>query len=174
LVGNNDDDDNAPVFLITVDGVHCRVCEPKHPIQSKNPRFYSHKFNQAGVDYELGISVYHNALVWMNGPFPAGDHDINVFCSKGLKAKIPTGKEAIGDNGYRGEEAIIFQPNYESSKVVLDPATSLSMLSSRPFSALTCDSAMALKSTGWLLRQFASSVNTRWRMTLLCSVFRVV
>jgi hypothetical protein len=42
-------------FLITVDGVHCHVSEPKHPTQSKNPWFYSHKFNQAGVDYELGI-----------------------------------------------------------------------------------------------------------------------
>jgi hypothetical protein len=101
----------APVFLITVDGVHCRVSEPKHPKQSKYPRFYSHKFNQAGVDYELGILVYHNALVWMNGPFPAGDHNINVFRNKGLKAKIPTGKKVIGDNGYCGEDAIISTPN---------------------------------------------------------------
>jgi hypothetical protein len=47
----------------------------------------------------------------MNGPFPAGDHDINVFGNKGLKAKIPTGKKVIGDNGYRGEDAIISMPN---------------------------------------------------------------
>ena len=91
--------------------MHCRVGEPKHPTHSKNPRFYSHKFNQAGLDYELGISVYHNALVWMNGPFPAGDHDMNVFRDKGLKDKIPAGKKAIGDNGYRGEDAIIGTPN---------------------------------------------------------------
>jgi hypothetical protein len=88
------------------------VDEPKHPTLSKNPRFYSHKFKQAGVDYELGISVHHNSLVWMNGPFPAGDHDINVFRSKqGLKAKIPTGKKVIGDKGYIGEKAIISTPN---------------------------------------------------------------
>jgi hypothetical protein len=38
----------------------------------------------------------------------------------------------------------MIQLNYESSKVVLDPVTSLSMLGSRSFGALTCDSAMAL------------------------------
>ena len=39
------DDDANPVFIITVDGVHCRIHEPKHPTLSKNPQFYSHKFN---------------------------------------------------------------------------------------------------------------------------------
>ena len=42
----------------------------------------------------------------------------------------------------------MMKPKYESSKVALDPATSLSMLGSRPFGALMCDSAMALKITG--------------------------
>jgi hypothetical protein len=106
-------------------------------------------------------------LVWMNGPFPAGDHDINVFRDKGLKDKIPAGKKAFGDNGYRGEDAIIGTPNahdeaevQESSKVALDPATSLSMLGSRPFGALMCDSAMALKSTRLFLRQYTSSASS--------------
>ena len=47
----------------------------------------------------------------MNGLFPAGDHDITVFRNEGLKDKIPSGKKAIGDNGYRGEDAIISTPN---------------------------------------------------------------
>ena len=68
----------------------------------------------------------------MNGPFPAGDHNITVFRNEGLKDKIPSGKKAIGDNGYRGEDATS-TPNahdeaYESSKVALEPSTSLSML----------------------------------------------
>ena len=61
----------TPVFLITVDGVHCRVGEPFHPFFSKNPECYSHKSNQAGLGYELGLSVYENALVWLKGPRPA-------------------------------------------------------------------------------------------------------
>lgn len=63
------------------------------------------------MNYEIAISVYTNALVWVNGPFPAGGHDITVFRSKGLKDKIPTGKKGIADNGYRGEVAILSTPN---------------------------------------------------------------
>ena len=106
---NNDD---VPIFLITVDGVHCRLNEPKHPTKSKNPGFYSHKFHQAALDYELAVSIFENKLVWMNGPFPSGKHDINVFRERGgLKEKIPPGKKVIGDNGYRGEPGIISTPN---------------------------------------------------------------
>jgi hypothetical protein len=107
--GNNQHD--VTIFLLTVDGVHCRIQEPKHPALSKNPEYFSHKFKQAALNYELGIAIYDNKLVWMNGPFPAGRHDINIFRTEGLKEKIPVGKLVIGDNGYRGEAAIISTPN---------------------------------------------------------------
>jgi hypothetical protein len=103
-------DRDTPVFLITVDGVHCRVGEPFHPVFSKNPEYYSHKSNQAGLGYELGLSVYENALVWLKGPSPAGKHDITTFREE-LKGKIPAGKRVIGGNGYKGESKIISTPN---------------------------------------------------------------
>ena len=59
---------NLPVFFLTVDGIHCRIEEPQQPTKSKGRRYYSHKFKTAGVDYEIGLSVYDNRLVWMNGP----------------------------------------------------------------------------------------------------------
>jgi hypothetical protein len=92
----------VPTFLISVDGVHCQINEPRHPTQCKNKKFYSHKFDQAGLAYELGCSVFHNALVWMNGPFPAGHNDGQIFSQKGLMDKIPAGKKAITDHGYKG------------------------------------------------------------------------
>jgi hypothetical protein len=103
-------DDDTPIFLITVDGVHCSTCEPTHPTLSKNPKYYSHKFKQAALTYELGISVYENKLVWIKGPKPASKHDITVFRSE-LKNKIPSGKRAIGDNGYRGEPNVVSTPS---------------------------------------------------------------
>jgi hypothetical protein len=103
-------DEDNPIFIISVDGVHCHVNEPRHPTLSKNPKYYSHKSGQAGVDYELGISVFENRLVWMNGPYKASVHDITIFRDK-LMAKIPAGKKVIGDKGYRGEKAIISTPN---------------------------------------------------------------
>ena len=101
---------DTPIFLITVDGVHCGVGEPFHPLFSKNPAYYSHKNNQAGLGYELGVSVYENALVWLKGPSPAGKHDITTFREE-LKGKIPSGKRVIGDNGYKGESNVISTPN---------------------------------------------------------------
>lgn len=73
--------------------------------------------NQAGLDYELGVSVNDNQLVWVSGPFPAGNHDIQVF-RQGLKDMIPAGKKAIADNGYRGEKAVISTPNAHDPKEV--------------------------------------------------------
>jgi hypothetical protein len=87
-------------FIISVDGVHCRINEPKDPTMSKNPKYYSHKFKQAALTYELGISLSENKLVWMKGPFEAGKHDVTVFRDEGLWDKIPDGKFAIGDRGY--------------------------------------------------------------------------
>lgn len=90
--------------------MHCRVNEPIHPVLGKNPKFYSHKFKQAGLLYELACSIYENKLVWMRGPFNASRHDITQFRSE-LLAKIPVGKKGVGDNGYRGEPNALSTPN---------------------------------------------------------------
>lgn len=100
--------DNGETFLLSVDGTHCRIQEPKHPTRSKNPESYSHKFHQAGLAYELALSVWDDRLVWMNFPFKASVPDIKIFRS-GLKGMIPMGKKVIADNGYRGD--ILCTPN---------------------------------------------------------------
>jgi DDE superfamily endonuclease len=96
---NNGD---IPKFLLTVDGVHCVVREPSTAELSKNPAYFSHKHHHAGVDYEIGLSVFTNQVVWVNGPFPAGENDISIFKNRGLREMIPEGSWAIADNGYRG------------------------------------------------------------------------
>jgi hypothetical protein len=81
-----------------VDGVHCRVCEPRIFPSSK---WYSHKFHKAGLTYELGIAIRKNRLVWINGPFPASQSDNTMFNKpEGLKSRIPDGKRAVGDGNY--------------------------------------------------------------------------
>jgi hypothetical protein len=93
------------IFLISVDGTHCPIHEPRTDPSSK---WYSHKFNGPGVSYELALAIHSNRLVWINGPFPASIHDITIFRSAedpsaGLISMIPEGKRAIGDSGYSGE-----------------------------------------------------------------------
>lgn len=90
-------------WIITVDGTHCWIKEPTHPDWSQDREFYSHKYNKAGINYELGIAISTSRLVWMNGPFKAGTSDNKIFRKKGLKALLKSlGKKAIGDRGYNG------------------------------------------------------------------------
>jgi len=87
-------------FPITVDGVDCRVWEPrKHCPFPIDPTYSSHKMKHAAFKYELGVSVYHQKLVWINGPFKGGTNDITIFQS-GLNRKIGRNQKAIADRGY--------------------------------------------------------------------------
>ena len=120
-VWNPDRDAALPqtTFIISVDGVHCPIWEPTHPTLSKNTKFYSHKFKGPALDYEIGISLYENKVVWVNDPFKASKYDITIFRSA-LKAKIPKGKLVIADLGYRGEKKIIAVPNSHDVAEVRD------------------------------------------------------
>ena len=70
---------------------------------SHDPHYYSHKHNKVGLDYELGISLVENHLLWMRGPFPAGSNDITIFRVRGLRDQlIERQQKAIGDKGYDG------------------------------------------------------------------------
>jgi hypothetical protein len=95
------DDGDDEIFLLSVDGVHFRVNEPRTEPSSK---WCSHKHKSAGLAYELGISIYKNRLVWIKGPFKAAVHDRTIFLREGLADKIPAGKKAVADRGYRGEK----------------------------------------------------------------------
>jgi hypothetical protein len=95
-----DDNFGDDIWAVTVDGTHCWIREPQHPTWSQDPEYYSHKYNKAGLNYKLAMSISQNRLVWMNGPFKAGMNDITIFTKKGLKEKLrDTGKKAIGDGG---------------------------------------------------------------------------
>jgi hypothetical protein len=56
-------------WVITVDGTHVWLKEPTHAELSQDSKYWSHKFNKAGFNYELGIAIASGRLVWMNGPF---------------------------------------------------------------------------------------------------------
>jgi len=93
--------DLPEIFALSVDGVHFWTNE-----QRKNPdaNHCSHKFNHAGVGYEIGILIWHNQVVWAEGPFQPATHDKTKYEEpSGLQSKIPYGKLVIGDRGYRGE-----------------------------------------------------------------------
>jgi hypothetical protein len=101
---------DIPTFLVTVDGVHCRIYEPQEGEWSKNPKYYSHKFKQAGLSYEIALSVFTNRVVSLNGPYPAATNDTAIFKNR-IRGMIPTGKKAIVDNGYKGKDPKYAKPS---------------------------------------------------------------
>lgn len=97
------------IWALTVDGTHCEFREPSHPEFRLNTGYNSHKKGQAGLAYEIGISLFESQVVWVNGPFRAGMNDLSIFCSDGgLKDWLELNEvKAIGDNGYPGHANVV-------------------------------------------------------------------
>ena len=63
---------------------------------------------------KVGLDLFQDRIVWINGPFPASVHDLTIFRKEGgLKEKMEdTGNiKAVGDKGYRGESKYISTHN---------------------------------------------------------------
>ena len=111
-----EDDDE---WVMTVDGTHCWIEEPEHPTWSRDTSYFSHKYNKAGMGYELGIHLWKSQLIWMNGPHKAGKNDGWVLQNNGLLEKLrQVNKKAIGDLGYRGSQDAVSVPNPYDSRPV--------------------------------------------------------
>jgi hypothetical protein len=107
------------IWILTVDGTHVWLSEPGHEEFSQDSLYYSHKFNKAGINYELGIAIASGKLIWMIGPFPAGKNDLQIFTGGGLKARLlQLNKKGIGDGGYSGHKEVISSPNTHDSRPV--------------------------------------------------------
>lgn len=62
---------------MTVDGTDFHVGKPDCPIKG---RWKSHKFKGAGLWCEIAICIQTGNVVWINGPFPAGEcPDFKIF-----------------------------------------------------------------------------------------------
>lgn len=100
------------VFIMTVDGTDSWTNDRRTKEFSQDRMRFSKKFDQAGLAYELGISLT-GGLIWMNGPFKAGCNDLKKFMATGgLKEKLlQIKKKAIADLGYPGQHEVIATPN---------------------------------------------------------------
>jgi hypothetical protein len=67
--------DGISICLISVDGVDC-ACQEPYPF---NEGIFSIKLNGPGYKYEIGICT----IVWVNGPFKAGRHDVTIQIASG-------------------------------------------------------------------------------------------
>ena len=81
---------------ITVDGTDFRIQEPI-PF---NPKWYSHKFKGPGLRYEVAICIKTGWIVWVNGPFPAGEWPDRKIAQAGINHHLDDNECYVGDGGY--------------------------------------------------------------------------
>ena len=66
-------------------------------------------------------AIRHNKVVWVNGPFPAGENDKTVFDKPdGLRSKLKEGQLLLGDQGYRGDPDKVASRSTDYSAEVKD------------------------------------------------------
>ncbi|CAJ1968671.1 unnamed protein product [Cylindrotheca closterium] len=64
---------------------------------------YSHKFNGPAWRYEIGYSIFGKDIVWVNGPFKAGESEITLFREAGLCNSLEPLECVECDSGYKGD-----------------------------------------------------------------------
>jgi hypothetical protein len=97
--------DRGNKALVSLDGTDM-------PVQMKFAEsFLSHKFKGNGLKYEVGVCIATGRIVWIHGPFRAGEHDISV-ARHAFVSFLEDGEMAVADSGYRGEPQLIKTPDF--------------------------------------------------------------
>lgn len=102
-------------FPLAVDGTHCTCYEPMHDRFPMDSSYYSHKHHTSGFNYQVTVSTFEAKIYSVDGPYPAGQNDMNMFRDSGLEGRmIQQGKRAIADGGYAGEGVAVPNRKYHS------------------------------------------------------------
>lgn len=92
---------------MTVDGTHFRIYNQSEENSKKyNKKWYSHKYNAAGVSYEVAVCIKTADIVWICGPFPAATSDVSIFRYK-LKDMLAPFEKVMADRGYGGDDSCL-------------------------------------------------------------------
>lgn len=98
---------------ISVDGTEFQIYQ-----QYPKKQFYSYKYNSAGLRYEVAVCIRTGDIVWINGPFNAGQYtDLMIFWF-GLKQKLLfAGEKAQADGIYECEATCICPNQFDAARV---------------------------------------------------------
>ena len=98
--------DRGETAKTTTDGTDMRF-------QANGTKYYSHKFRNSALRYEVTIVIQSGDIVWTSGPYHAGTYpDITIFRIGGLKDKLlEAGERTEADAEYRGEPTTINLPD---------------------------------------------------------------
>lgn len=84
--------------IALLDCVDFGVNEPRHATLHKDKRCFDCKGGKASLFYKIALDLWHNHMIWFNGPFPPNDgNDATAHKTKGLMERIPDNKWLIAD-----------------------------------------------------------------------------
>jgi len=86
--------------LVSVDSTDCPITKQGECDKA----FWSYKIRTSGLRYEVAVCILTGDIVWINGPFPAGDwNDITIF-RQALIHFLEAWERVEADAGYLGED----------------------------------------------------------------------
>ena len=104
VIDPNWDEDDELIYIGGLDGVHYPTDEPR-PFSKGNSSYK--RGGKAALAYEFVLSIHENKIKWVNGGYPAGLGDREIFKEKGLLAAMKTKQAKLGrkvrliaDDGY--------------------------------------------------------------------------
>ena len=83
---------------MSVGGTDLAIPKPSHPIE---PRWFSHKMNCAAVRYAVAVGIENSYIIWVNGPYPAGEWSDITIARLSLVHMLNNKEFYIADGGYR-------------------------------------------------------------------------
>ena len=88
--------------LMTIDCLDCACFEPMAGHEFDH-QMYSQKHNGPGLKYEMGVCIHTGHIVWINGPYKAGEmNDLQVF-QDDLRNRLDENELVEADKGYMGD-----------------------------------------------------------------------
>jgi len=90
----------------TVDGVDFHTKEKSSETLNVDKKYYSVKFNKAGLRYQIVLSIVEPKCVDFTGPMKCSIHDTTIWKQSGVAEKTGPEKFGIADRGYKGQEKL--------------------------------------------------------------------
>ena len=97
---------------LIVDGTDYLCHELSNLPRKERKKWYSHKFNSAGIKYEVATCIATGDIVHYNGPFRGAAADLTIFRFH-LKRCLLPGERVIADRGYRGDRKVVTPYDYD-------------------------------------------------------------
>lgn len=92
--------------FVSIDGVDFQIEEP-HPFDRK---WYSHKFKNAGLRYEVGLCIRSGEIVLWNGGYPCGEFPDLKLARELFTDFLEPGERALADKGYNDRNFLFYHP----------------------------------------------------------------